>query len=80
MGLRAVDSIAARHGLEGVYGPLYRLFEVTDQKFNIAVELTAGNRCVFFLYIAFLLTHECPEVSSTSLSTTTPPPPRSLIS
>lgn len=30
--------------MEGVYGPLYRLFEVTDEKFNIAVELTAGNR------------------------------------
>ncbi|TFK38980.1 structural maintenance of chromosome protein 3 [Crucibulum laeve] len=42
-GLRAVDSIAERYGLEGVYGPLYRLFEVTDPKFNIAVELTAGN-------------------------------------
>ncbi|RDB15230.1 Chromosome segregation protein sudA [Hypsizygus marmoreus] len=42
-GLRAVDKIAERHGLEGVYGPLYRLFEVTDPKFNIAVELTAGN-------------------------------------
>jgi structural maintenance of chromosome 3 (chondroitin sulfate proteoglycan 6) len=44
MGLRAVDKIAERHGFEGVFGPLYRLFEVTDQKFNTAVELTAGNR------------------------------------
>ncbi|KAF5391874.1 hypothetical protein D9757_001633 [Collybiopsis confluens] len=43
MGLRAVDRIAERHHLTGVYGPLYRLFDVTDQKFNIAVELTAGN-------------------------------------
>ncbi|KIK63824.1 hypothetical protein GYMLUDRAFT_40909 [Collybiopsis luxurians FD-317 M1] len=43
MGLRAVDKIAERHHLSGVYGPLYRLFEVTDHKFNIAVELTAGN-------------------------------------
>ncbi|TFK22913.1 RecF/RecN/SMC protein [Coprinopsis marcescibilis] len=42
-GLRAVDSIAERYGLAGVYGPLYRLFEVSDPKFNIAVELTAGN-------------------------------------
>ncbi|EFI27235.1 hypothetical protein CC1G_15063 [Coprinopsis cinerea okayama7 len=42
-GLRAVDSIAERYNLTGVYGPLYRLFEVTDPKFNIAVELTAGN-------------------------------------
>ncbi|KAI5116767.1 hypothetical protein M0805_004984 [Coniferiporia weirii] len=42
-GLRAVDRIAERHGLQGVYGPLYRLFEVTDKKFTTAVELTAGN-------------------------------------
>lgn len=42
-GLRAVDKIAERYHLEGVYGPLYRLFAVTDPKFNIAVELTAGN-------------------------------------
>lgn len=44
IGLRAVDSIAERLKLDGVYGPLYRLFEVTDAKFNTAVELTAGNR------------------------------------
>ncbi|KZV71254.1 RecF/RecN/SMC protein [Peniophora sp. CONT] len=43
MGLRAVDSIAQRLGLDGVYGPLYRLFEVADSKYNIAVELTAGT-------------------------------------
>lgn len=43
-GLRAIDRIAARHGLKGVYGPLYRLFDVTDKKFNTAIELTAGNR------------------------------------
>lgn len=46
MGLKAVDSIADRYKLNGVYGPLYRLFEITDQKFNIAIELTAGNRSV----------------------------------
>ncbi|KAJ4482444.1 structural maintenance of chromosome protein 3 [Lentinula aciculospora] len=43
MGLRAIDKIAERHQLTGVYGPLYRLFEVTDHKFNNAIELTAGN-------------------------------------
>ncbi|THU99128.1 RecF/RecN/SMC protein [Dendrothele bispora CBS 962.96] len=42
-GLRAVDRIAERYRLQGVYGPLYRLFDVTDPKFSIAVELTAGN-------------------------------------
>ena len=46
-GLRAIDRIKERYGLTGVYGPLYRLFEVTDKKFNTAVELTAGNRCVY---------------------------------
>jgi structural maintenance of chromosome 3 (chondroitin sulfate proteoglycan 6) len=45
-GLAAVDNIADRHGLHGVYGPLYRLFEVTDQHFNTAIELTAGNRYI----------------------------------
>ena len=44
LGLRAVDKIAQRYGLEGVYGPLYRLFEVVDPTFNMPVELTAGNR------------------------------------
>ena len=44
MGLRSVDRIAERYSLRGVYGPLYRLFEVADRKFNTAVELTAGNR------------------------------------
>ena len=42
--LRAVEEITERLGLQGVHGPLYRLFEVTDDKFNTAVELTAGNR------------------------------------
>jgi chromosome segregation ATPase len=79
MGLRAVDSIAERHGLDGVYGPLYRLFEVTDQKFNIAVELTAGNRSVFFMTLVELLMSIL-EVSSTSSSTTTPQHPKSLMS
>jgi structural maintenance of chromosome 3 (chondroitin sulfate proteoglycan 6) len=48
MGLRAVDRISERPGFEGVYGPLYKLFEITDDKFNIAVELTAGNRRVLY--------------------------------
>ncbi|RPD78154.1 structural maintenance of chromosome protein 3 [Lentinus tigrinus ALCF2SS1-7] len=44
-GLRSIDRIVASdpHKYEGVYGPLYRLFETTDDKFNIAIELTAGN-------------------------------------
>lgn len=42
-GLRAVDQISQRYQLEGVYGPLYRLFKIDDETFNIAVETTAGN-------------------------------------
>ncbi|KAH6907637.1 RecF/RecN/SMC [Coprinopsis sp. MPI-PUGE-AT-0042] len=43
LGLKAVDGIAERNNIRGVYGPLYRLFTVSDPKFNIAVEQTAGN-------------------------------------
>ncbi|EUC62501.1 chromosome segregation protein SudA [Rhizoctonia solani AG-3 Rhs1AP] len=42
-GLRAVDRIAEQLGLEGVYGPLYRLFEIPDKKYSTAIEQTAGN-------------------------------------
>jgi structural maintenance of chromosome 3 (chondroitin sulfate proteoglycan 6) len=40
----AVDRIAERLKLKGVYGPLYRLFTVESSVFNTAVELTAGTR------------------------------------
>lgn len=42
-GLRAVKRYAKQLGLEGVYGPLYELFEVSD-RYKQAVEVTAGNR------------------------------------
>ncbi|KAK8858571.1 hypothetical protein IAR55_002800 [Kwoniella newhampshirensis] len=41
-GLRAVRQIAKRLNLDGVYGPLYELFEVSD-RYKTAVEVTAGN-------------------------------------
>ena len=44
MGLKAVKNIAHRYELAGVYGPLCDLFEIPDDKFNTAIELTAGNR------------------------------------
>ena len=44
MGLKAVKNITDRQKLIGVYGPLYDLFEIPDDKFNTAIELTAGNR------------------------------------
>lgn len=44
MGLRSVDRIAEKLGLNGVFGPLYRLFTVKSKVFNTAVELTAGTR------------------------------------
>src|SRR6266545_721982 len=71
-GLKAVDSIAERYNLRGVYGPLYRLFEVTDPKFNIAIELTAGNRsstCSNYLSVAhwiFSLFHVVVDTDETA--------------
>lgn len=50
-GLRAIDRLADRPGFEGVYGPLYRLFEVEREEYNLAVELTAGNRSVIPRYL-----------------------------
>ena len=44
MGLKAVKNITDRQGLAGVYGPLYDLFEIPDENYNTAIELTAGNR------------------------------------
>lgn len=79
MGLSAVDKIAERHGLDGVYGPLYRLFEVADQKFNIAVKLTAGNRCLPHI-LPSNLPKSAFKASSTSSSIMTPPPPKFSIS
>jgi len=42
-GLRAVEDIAERLGLDGVYGPVYKLFTVED-RYKRAVETTAGQR------------------------------------
>ncbi|KAK4689553.1 structural maintenance of chromosome 3 (chondroitin sulfate proteoglycan 6), partial [Tremellales sp. Uapishka_1] len=44
-GLRAVTQIADRLKLNGVYGPLYELFEVSD-RYKTCVEVTAGTRWV----------------------------------
>ena len=44
MGLKAVKKITVNQKLNGVYGPLCDLFEIPDDKFNTAIELTAGNR------------------------------------
>ncbi|KAJ7593277.1 RecF/RecN/SMC [Mycena floridula] len=40
LALRAIDKMG---DLDGVYGPLYRLFEVDDHKYGTAVEGVAGN-------------------------------------
>ncbi|KZV98325.1 RecF/RecN/SMC protein [Exidia glandulosa HHB12029] len=44
-GLQAVERIKNRlkGEMDGVYGPLYKLFEIPDRKYSVAVELTAGN-------------------------------------
>lgn len=44
-GLEAVDEIARRLRLDGVYGPLYTLFETRDS-FKTAVENIANARSV----------------------------------
>lgn len=41
-GIQAVEAIVARHGIPGVYGPLYQLFTV-DERYKTAVEATAGT-------------------------------------
>lgn len=40
-GIQAVEAIAQREQLHGVYGPLYQLFTV-DERYKTAVEATAG--------------------------------------
>ena len=41
-GLRSIDRIVAQMpNFEGVYGPLYRLFEITDDKFKELVQVRA---------------------------------------
>lgn len=42
-GLRSVRAVAKRLKLDGVFGPLYDLFEVSD-RYKQAVEITAGTR------------------------------------
>lgn len=42
-GIKAVMQVAHDNNIEGVYGPLVELINV-DEKFNTAVEVTAGNR------------------------------------
>ncbi|KAH8832599.1 RecF/RecN/SMC [Flagelloscypha sp. PMI_526] len=43
MGLRAIDKISETHNIPGIHGPLYRLFKVENEVYNMAVELTAGT-------------------------------------
>lgn len=45
-GLRAAKAIAQRLELDGYYGPVYDLFTV-EERYKVAVEVTAGNSCVF---------------------------------
>lgn len=43
MGLAAVNRIARDHGLTGVYGPVFELFEVVPE-LETAVEVAVGAR------------------------------------
>jgi structural maintenance of chromosome 3 (chondroitin sulfate proteoglycan 6) len=62
-GLRAIDRIAERHNLEGVYGPLYRLFEIPDSTFSTPIELTAGNRYTTPLMLVCTCAHSSQSFS-----------------
>ena len=52
-GLEAIARITKTLKLDGVYGPLYSLFEV-DDKYKVAVEVTAGNRSVASIFKGYL--------------------------
>lgn len=52
--MQAVSRIAKSLRLDGVYGPLYSLFEAED-RYKTAIEVTAGNRQVVSLH-----TKSCP--------------------
>jgi structural maintenance of chromosome 3 (chondroitin sulfate proteoglycan 6) len=41
-GIQAIKRLVQRHNIRGVYGPLYELFEVSDQ-YKTAVEVVAGG-------------------------------------
>lgn len=49
-GLQAVKRIASKLDLDGVYGPLYELFEV-DDVYTAAVEVVGGSRYSYDILI-----------------------------
>lgn len=51
-GLEAVDRVAERLHLDGVYGPLYKLFDTIDS-YKTAVENIANNRFAVTLNESF---------------------------
>ena len=42
-----MKKITERYKLKGVYGPLFELFECVSDSYWTAVEVTAGQRCIF---------------------------------
>lgn len=43
LGLQAVDKIIASKQINGIYGPLYRLFKAKREDAKLAIDVTAGN-------------------------------------
>jgi chromosome segregation ATPase len=41
--LASIDRLSKAHGLTGVYGPVFELFEY-DERFETAIEVAAGGR------------------------------------
>ncbi|KAI8851056.1 SMCs flexible hinge [Chytridium lagenaria] len=48
--LQAIKTIAKKHGLKGVYGPMYELFTV-DDRYKTAVEVVGGGEDLFHVVV-----------------------------
>ncbi|OUM60886.1 hypothetical protein PIROE2DRAFT_66443 [Piromyces sp. E2] len=42
-GIQNIQNIVERHNIQGVYGPLYSLFKIIHERYNVPVEVVAGN-------------------------------------
>ncbi|ORX64475.1 RecF/RecN/SMC protein [Anaeromyces robustus] len=42
-GIQNIQNIVEKHNIDGVYGPLYSLFKIIHDRYNVPVEVVAGN-------------------------------------
>ncbi|KAG4101938.1 chromosome segregation protein sudA (DA-box protein sudA) [Neocallimastix lanati (nom. inval.)] len=42
-GIQNIQTIVEKHNIQGVYGPLYSLFKIIHERYNVPVEVVAGN-------------------------------------